>query len=195
MEVCLGPKWQHVAGIFPLLIPRCSPSPLCSQPSFTGHDITSALEPVNIDTSILEEYISKEDDSTDMSVGAPEPTCQCHNNKHPKAESVNVFTKNLFILIRLIPFFPLSQLFLRGPQHPGSNVLVSPGRSVVSWGVGVRCKPPYSTAPRSPHSRAPKLSEHLPPRAISGPATQLLLPGSATATPAATPATAGPRKA
>uniref|UniRef100_A0A674NA55 Myelin regulatory factor n=1 Tax=Takifugu rubripes TaxID=31033 RepID=A0A674NA55_TAKRU len=59
-------------------------------------------------TSILEEYISKEDDSTDMSVGAPEPTWQCHNNKHRKAESVNVFTKNLFILIRLIPFFSLS---------------------------------------------------------------------------------------
>ncbi|XP_029697575.1 myelin regulatory factor isoform X2 [Takifugu rubripes] len=33
---------------------------------FEGHDITSALEPVNIDTSILEEYISKEDDSTDI---------------------------------------------------------------------------------------------------------------------------------
>ncbi|XP_070687235.1 myelin regulatory factor isoform X2 [Pempheris klunzingeri] len=33
---------------------------------FEGHDITSTLEPVNIDTSILEEYISKEDDSTDI---------------------------------------------------------------------------------------------------------------------------------
>uniref|UniRef100_H3DF70 Myelin regulatory factor n=1 Tax=Tetraodon nigroviridis TaxID=99883 RepID=H3DF70_TETNG len=33
---------------------------------FEGHDITSSLEPVNIDTSILEEYISKEDDSTDI---------------------------------------------------------------------------------------------------------------------------------
>ncbi|KAM4733474.1 myelin regulatory factor isoform 1-T1 [Anableps anableps] len=31
-----------------------------------GHDITSSLEPANIDTSILEEYISKEDDSTDI---------------------------------------------------------------------------------------------------------------------------------
>ncbi|XP_047451756.1 myelin regulatory factor isoform X2 [Mugil cephalus] len=33
---------------------------------FEGHDITSSLEPTNIDTSILEEYISKEDDSTDI---------------------------------------------------------------------------------------------------------------------------------
>ncbi|XP_056243924.1 myelin regulatory factor isoform X4 [Seriola aureovittata] len=33
---------------------------------FEGHDITSSLEPANIDTSILEEYISKEDDSTDI---------------------------------------------------------------------------------------------------------------------------------
>lgn len=32
---------------------------------FTGHDINGALEPSNIDTSILEEYISKED-SPDM---------------------------------------------------------------------------------------------------------------------------------
>ncbi|KAJ3597058.1 hypothetical protein NHX12_003458 [Muraenolepis orangiensis] len=31
-----------------------------------GHDITSSLEPTNIDTSILEDYISKEDDSTDI---------------------------------------------------------------------------------------------------------------------------------
>uniref|UniRef100_A0A3Q2FHH0 Myelin regulatory factor n=1 Tax=Cyprinodon variegatus TaxID=28743 RepID=A0A3Q2FHH0_CYPVA len=31
-----------------------------------GHDITSSLEPANIDTSILEEYISKEDDSADI---------------------------------------------------------------------------------------------------------------------------------
>lgn len=33
---------------------------------FEGHDITSSLEPANIDTSILEEYISKEDDITDI---------------------------------------------------------------------------------------------------------------------------------
>lgn len=103
--------------------------------------------------------------------------------------------RNLFILIRLIPFFSLSQLFLRSPQHPGSYLLISPGRSVISWGVGVHCKPPYSTAPRSPPSRAPKLSERLPPRAVPGPPTQLLLPGSAAATPAATPATAGTRQA
>uniref|UniRef100_A0A4W5M9F1 Uncharacterized protein n=1 Tax=Hucho hucho TaxID=62062 RepID=A0A4W5M9F1_9TELE len=31
-----------------------------------GHDITSSLEPANIDTSILEDYIGKEDDSTDI---------------------------------------------------------------------------------------------------------------------------------
>ncbi|XP_021326266.1 myelin regulatory factor isoform X3 [Danio rerio] len=33
---------------------------------FEGHDINSSLEPANIDTSILEEYISKEDDSADI---------------------------------------------------------------------------------------------------------------------------------
>uniref|UniRef100_H3C0I5 Myelin regulatory factor n=1 Tax=Tetraodon nigroviridis TaxID=99883 RepID=H3C0I5_TETNG len=40
---------------------------------FEGHDITSSLEPVNIDTSILEEYISKEDDSTDMTLPESPP--------------------------------------------------------------------------------------------------------------------------
>uniref|UniRef100_A0A674MMX9 Myelin regulatory factor n=1 Tax=Takifugu rubripes TaxID=31033 RepID=A0A674MMX9_TAKRU len=97
------------------------------------HDITSALEPVNIDTSILEEYISKEDDSTDMSVGAPEPTWQCHNNKHRKAESVNVFTKNLFILIRLIPFFSLSLSCF-------SEVHSTPGATYSSPQAGVEIK-------------------------------------------------------
>ncbi|XP_029438395.1 LOW QUALITY PROTEIN: myelin regulatory factor [Rhinatrema bivittatum] len=38
---------------------------------FEGHDINGALEPSNIDTSILEEYISKED-STDIVLGQPE---------------------------------------------------------------------------------------------------------------------------
>lgn len=125
-----------------------------------------------------------------MSVGTPKPIWQRQNNKH-QTKSVHVFTKEFVFLIRLIPLFSLPQLFLRGPQHPRSYLLISPGRSVISWGVGVRCKPPYSTAPRSPPSRAPELSEHLPPRSVPGPPTQLLLPGSA----AATPATAGPRQA
>lgn len=37
-------------------LPHLSPLP-------AGHDINGALEPSNIDTSILEEYISKEDAS------------------------------------------------------------------------------------------------------------------------------------
>lgn len=103
--------------------------------------------------------------------------------------------RNLFFLIRLIPFSSsaFSQLFLRGPQRPGTQLLISPGRSVLRWGVGVWCEPPYSTAPRSPSTWAPQLSERLPPRSIPGPPTQLLLPGSAAATPAA--ATAGSRQA
>lgn len=39
------------------------PSPAHTWPSPAGHDINGALEPSNIDTSILEEYISKEDAS------------------------------------------------------------------------------------------------------------------------------------
>lgn len=61
----------EVVERFLLLIPRCSPSPLhVPNPPFpAGHDIASSLESANIDTSILEDYISKEDDSTDMLVG------------------------------------------------------------------------------------------------------------------------------
>ncbi|XP_028814283.1 myelin regulatory factor isoform X3 [Denticeps clupeoides] len=39
---------------------------MCSPGECRGHDINSSLEPANIDTSILEEYISKEDDSSDI---------------------------------------------------------------------------------------------------------------------------------
>uniref|UniRef100_A0A8C1B5B0 Myelin regulatory factor n=1 Tax=Cyprinus carpio carpio TaxID=630221 RepID=A0A8C1B5B0_CYPCA len=38
-----------------------------------SHDINSSLEPTNIDTSILEEYISKEDDSTDITLPESPP--------------------------------------------------------------------------------------------------------------------------
>ncbi len=91
---------------FPLLIPRCSPSPLCvpNPPFTTGHDITSSLEPANIDTSILEEYISKEDDSTDMSVGTPSQPSQRQNNMHQPNQIMSL-QRNLFFLIRLIPSF------------------------------------------------------------------------------------------
>uniref|UniRef100_A0A8C1B596 Myelin regulatory factor n=1 Tax=Cyprinus carpio carpio TaxID=630221 RepID=A0A8C1B596_CYPCA len=37
------------------------------------HDINSSLEPTNFDTSILEEYISKEDDSTDITLPESPP--------------------------------------------------------------------------------------------------------------------------
>ncbi|XP_041852467.1 myelin regulatory factor isoform X5 [Melanotaenia boesemani] len=48
---------------------------------FEGHDITSSLEPANIDTSILEEYISKEDDSTDICFS------EVHNTPGPNYSS------------------------------------------------------------------------------------------------------------
>lgn len=60
-------------------------------------------------------------------------------------------------------------------------------------------EPPYSTAPRSPSSRASELSERLPPRAVPGPPTQLLLPepaaaAAASTSPAAAASTAGSRQ-
>lgn len=50
--------WTQVGGQWVLGLCRGS-RPLLP----TGHDINGALEPSNIDTSILEEYISKEDAS------------------------------------------------------------------------------------------------------------------------------------
>ncbi|XP_055780266.1 myelin regulatory factor-like isoform X7 [Salvelinus fontinalis] len=49
---------------------------------FEGHDITSSLEPVNIDTSILEDYIGKEDDSTDI----------CFSEVHSGAPGANSYS-------------------------------------------------------------------------------------------------------
>uniref|UniRef100_A0A8D3DS47 Myelin regulatory factor n=1 Tax=Scophthalmus maximus TaxID=52904 RepID=A0A8D3DS47_SCOMX len=64
------------------------------------HDITSSLEPANIDTSILEEYISKEDDSTDMSVGTP--------HQHSNSEFYCVCQYNIccFRFFRTLPESP-----------------------------------------------------------------------------------------
>uniref|UniRef100_A0A8C7FFE0 Myelin regulatory factor n=1 Tax=Oncorhynchus kisutch TaxID=8019 RepID=A0A8C7FFE0_ONCKI len=49
---------------------------------FEGHDITSSLEPANIDTSILEDYIGKEDDSTDI----------CFSEVHSGAPGANSYS-------------------------------------------------------------------------------------------------------
>ena len=60
-----GPAWGELAGWAQR--PRSLGEPISPlshvHPSPTGHDINGALEPSNIDTSILEEYISKEDAS------------------------------------------------------------------------------------------------------------------------------------
>lgn len=64
-----GPAWGQLEGWPRGRRPRClqeqppSPAWAHASPSPAGHDINGALEPSNIDTSILEEYISKEDAS------------------------------------------------------------------------------------------------------------------------------------
>lgn len=63
LRVCLGgPGLGRVGGLGPGP-EELHPSPAHTWPSPAGHDINGALEPSNIDTSILEEYISKEDAS------------------------------------------------------------------------------------------------------------------------------------
>lgn len=58
-----GDSWR--GGPEALVSPGAATLPAWAHtcPSPTGHDINGALEPSNIDTSILEEYISKEDAS------------------------------------------------------------------------------------------------------------------------------------
>uniref|UniRef100_A0AAQ4RP23 Myelin regulatory factor n=1 Tax=Gasterosteus aculeatus aculeatus TaxID=481459 RepID=A0AAQ4RP23_GASAC len=60
MFLCVGSVWREgLAAASELMSEEVQRGP-------EGHDIISSLEPANIDTSILEEYISKEDDSTDI---------------------------------------------------------------------------------------------------------------------------------
>lgn len=129
-----------VAERFLLLIPRCSPSPLCvyDPPFTTGHDITSSLEPPNIDTSILEEYISKEDDSTDMSVGTPN---QQVSKQHASVESYHVVTKEFVFSDKANPFFffstflPAVSLRSTAPQDQITHLPSQDCRPLGGWCV------------------------------------------------------------
>lgn len=58
----LGGWAQGLRSLGSWISPHPQP-PAHVHPSPAGHDINGALEPSNIDTSILEEYISKEDAS------------------------------------------------------------------------------------------------------------------------------------
>lgn len=185
--------WQiPVANPQMLSIPLPTLLRVPNPPFIAGHDITSSLEPANIDTSILEDYISKEDDSADMSVGTPgHPSSVKTTQPHHVVTKEFVFSDkaNLFFLSSPYFFpFPLIcfQLFLRGSQHTRTKLLISPGRSVLLWRTGLWCEPSYSATPRSPSTWALELSEPLPPRSICGPSTRLPLPGTAATTSAAT---------
>uniref|UniRef100_A0A8C4ET11 Myelin regulatory factor n=1 Tax=Dicentrarchus labrax TaxID=13489 RepID=A0A8C4ET11_DICLA len=100
------------------------------------------------DTSILEEYISKEDDSTDMSVGTPN---QRQNNMH-QPNQIMLLQRNLFFLIRLILFFLLlsPSCFSEVHSAPGPNYS-SPQAGVSSAGGTLPESPPDSSSePYSP---------------------------------------------
>ncbi|XP_049330353.1 myelin regulatory factor isoform X6 [Astyanax mexicanus] len=62
--------------------------PVCNYYHHLCHDINSSLEPANIDTSILEEYISKEDDSTDICFS------EVHSNPGPNYSSPQAGTSS-----------------------------------------------------------------------------------------------------
>lgn len=155
-----------VAERFPLLIPRCSPSRLCvpDPPFSTGHDITSSLEPANIDTSILEEYISKEDDSTDMSVGTPNPTEQRQNNMHQPNQLMSL-QRNLFFLIRLIPFFFLLSPSCFSEVHSAPGPTYSSPQAGVSSAGGLVCgvSPPIPLRQGAPLPGPPNCQNAYPP--------------------------------
>ncbi|XP_029008383.1 myelin regulatory factor isoform X2 [Betta splendens] len=79
---------------------------------FEGHDITSSLEPPNIDTSILEEYISKEDDSTDICFSEVHSTPGA-NYSSPQAG----VSSSGGLVCGVSPPIPLRQ----GPLQPGPH--------------------------------------------------------------------------
>ncbi|XP_030588026.1 myelin regulatory factor isoform X2 [Archocentrus centrarchus] len=76
---------------------------------FEGHDITSSLEPANIDTSILEEYISKEDDSTDICFS------EVHSTPGPNYSSPQAGVSSGGLVCGVSPPIPLRQ----GAPPPG----------------------------------------------------------------------------
>lgn len=103
----------------------------------------------------------------------------------------HVVTKEFVFPDKANPFFFSLQLFLWGPQHPRTKLLISSGGSFLLWRVGVWCESPYSSSPRSSSTWAPELSEHLPSGSIPGAPTQLPLPGTAATTPAASATSSG----
>lgn len=130
-----------------------------SQPSLPiGHDITSSLEPANIDTSILEEYISKEDDITDMSVGT-----QTHHSNMPTSSDHVLTEEFVFFVIKLILHFSFSSCFSEVHSTSGQNYS-SPQAGVSSSG-GLVCgvSPPISLRQGPPPSGPPSCQNAYPP--------------------------------
>ncbi|XP_064191946.1 myelin regulatory factor isoform X1 [Anguilla rostrata] len=70
---------------------------------FEGHDINSSLEPANIDTSILEEYIQKEDDSADICFS------EVHSAPGPSYSSPQVGVSSGGVVCGVSPPIPLRQ--------------------------------------------------------------------------------------
>lgn len=151
---------------FPLLIPRCSPSSL--PPLSAGHDITSSLEPANIDTSILEEYISKEDDSTDMSVGTP---TQPGNVKTTRIATqwARVVTKEFVFPDKANPVFSHPPLFLYpscfSEVHSTPGPAYSSPQAGVSSAGGLVCgvSPPIPLRQGAPLAGPPNCQNAYPP--------------------------------
>lgn len=150
-----------------MLIPRCSPFRLCvpNPPFSAGHDITSSLEPANIDTSILEEYISKEDDSTDMSVGTPNQPADVKTTRTNRLGSCRY--KGICFPDKAKPFFSphliSSSCFSEVHSAPGPTYL-SPQAGVSSAG-GLVCgvSPPIPLRQGAPLPGPPNCQNVYPP--------------------------------
>ncbi|XP_068170176.1 myelin regulatory factor isoform X2 [Antennarius striatus] len=91
---------------------------------FEGHDITSSLEPANIDTSFLEEYFNKEDDSTDICFS------EVHSTQGPNYSSTQAGVSSTGGLVcGVSPPIPLRQGGpLAGP--PNCQTSYTPGPSL-----------------------------------------------------------------
>ncbi|KAK7922057.1 hypothetical protein WMY93_008959 [Mugilogobius chulae] len=138
---------------------------------FEGHDISSSLEPTNIDTSILEEYISKEDDCADICF------TEVHSGPVAQYPSPQAGVSSGGLLCAVSPPVPLRHTTaLSGPNncqsyappHP-CTAKTTPARPGTTAGSGqVRTQRPLrpGTLPESPPDSS---SEPYSPQQVNDP--------------------------
>ncbi|KAG9352607.1 hypothetical protein JZ751_021021, partial [Albula glossodonta] len=126
---------------------------------FEGHDINSSLEPANIDTSILEEYISKEDDSTDICFS------EVHSAPGPSYSSPQVGASSSGgVVCGVSPPIPLRQ-GAQAPLPPSCQGPYPPPPPLGLLRHSYTCLGPQQQHPQHQHQQPHVKTEHSTPYA------------------------------